>query len=106
MIMMIKMIIIENFTKNIFNDNKNKIRANRDYECQILQYLKLSIYNESHFYKKYLNEFKSVFKKILKSKAIQSLIEFIYHLEYKNILNTISDKIIEEIFDELKLLPY
>ena len=34
------------------------------------------------------------------------MIEFIYHSEYKNILNTYSDKIMDEIFDELYFLPY
>ena len=98
--------IIENFTKNTFNDNKKKIGIIQDYDYKIQKYLRLSKFNETHFYKKYLDDFKIFFKNILKSKVIQSLIEFIYHSEYKNILNVYSDKIINEIFDELYFLPY
>jgi hypothetical protein len=98
--------IIENFTKNTFNDNKKKIGIIQDYDYKIQKYLRLSKFNETHFYKKYLDDIKIFFKNILKSKVIQSLIEFIYHSEYKNILNVYSDKIINEIFDELYFLPY
>ena len=97
--------IINNFTEETFNENKNKIRFIKDQDYKIQKYLKLSKFNENYFYKKYLDKIKSFFQIILQSNTIQSLINFIYP-ESNNILNVYSDRIVDEIFENIYFLPY
>ncbi len=98
--------IINNFTEETFNENKDKIRGIKDYDYKVQKYLRLSKFNKTHFNKKYLDIIKNFFKEILKSTTIKSLIEFIYYSEYINCLNLYSERIIDEIFEQIYFLPY
>ena len=98
--------IIDNFTEETFNEHKNIIRGIKDYDYKVQKYLRLSKFNKTHFNKKYLDIIKKFFKEILKSTTIKSLIEFIYHSEYINCLNLYSERIIDEIFEQIYFLPY